>query len=441
MGFIEKMRLLMPGLSGHRAVSTDMGDGHPCHVRYLISPAGVPNFGDEFIARAWLRHLAAVEPDSEVWLDCINPGHASVLLCGEHPNLRVTNTAWSLVWNAQDQLGIGEHEAQGKLVTEWVRYLGTPKEDLGISKMLSADSIHLLGGGYVNGEWEANHALLPHIARVARDESDGRILLFATGMGIAPWDGADPSMRMLHGSMDAFDYVSLRDGVSASLLGKADAVMTGDDAWLGLVPGRMRGTLSPYGKEECLEAYHSRAYVSLQPNRSPLDTERTVSRIVDALLRSGVGSKETITMVEAMTPDDSFYLDALRKAWDGDVILLPFSVLWTEGFPSGRDGSTVWVTSRYHMHLIGAATGARGIAVMGGDEYYHVKHGALLNAGTGWGSLNLDDFRNAGQVGLHATRNDGFAGTARTLVATKVAEANRLYGSEATGEGRPVGMA
>lgn len=59
---------------------------------YLVSAAGVPNLGDELIARAWLDWLARAHPRVEVWLDCVEPGRAAHLLDGVHPRVRFTNT-------------------------------------------------------------------------------------------------------------------------------------------------------------------------------------------------------------------------------------------------------------------------------------------------------------------------------------------------------------
>ena len=43
---------------------------------YLVAPTGFPNFGDEYIAAAWLRTLARRRPGARVVLDCPNPGSA-----------------------------------------------------------------------------------------------------------------------------------------------------------------------------------------------------------------------------------------------------------------------------------------------------------------------------------------------------------------------------
>ena len=54
----------------------------PARTRYLIAPAGHPNYGDGLIARVWLAHLAAHHPQDRVVLDCHTPGQAAVLLDG-----------------------------------------------------------------------------------------------------------------------------------------------------------------------------------------------------------------------------------------------------------------------------------------------------------------------------------------------------------------------
>ena len=91
----------------------------PTKRRYLVSTAGQPNWGDEFITRAWIRWLAKTEPDSEIWLDCPNPSHASLLFRNEHPHLHVVNTLWQLIWNTSDLLNDSEVAAQK--MRGWIR--------------------------------------------------------------------------------------------------------------------------------------------------------------------------------------------------------------------------------------------------------------------------------------------------------------------------------
>lgn len=71
-------------------------------IIYLIGPCGNPNFGDEFIARTWIRHLAREHPNAQVVLDCHTPGSAAVLLGGEHPHLTVVDTVWRIAVALRD---------------------------------------------------------------------------------------------------------------------------------------------------------------------------------------------------------------------------------------------------------------------------------------------------------------------------------------------------
>ena len=73
-------------------------DGRPLY--YLVGTSGHPNYGDELIAATWLRYLARIAPDCEVWLDCPNPGPAEVLLGDLHPHVRFVDTLWRLCWAA-----------------------------------------------------------------------------------------------------------------------------------------------------------------------------------------------------------------------------------------------------------------------------------------------------------------------------------------------------
>lgn len=40
---------------------------------YLVAPAGNPTYGDDFLLRAWLTHLAVHRPDADVVVDCHTP--------------------------------------------------------------------------------------------------------------------------------------------------------------------------------------------------------------------------------------------------------------------------------------------------------------------------------------------------------------------------------
>ena len=105
-------------------------------IIYLVGSSGHPNFGDEFIAAAWLKYLAVARPDADVWLDSPQPGMAQVLFEGMHPRLRVTNTLWRLVHDNAELPA----EVAAKNIRERVAGFGTPAYDLGILKLREAGS-------------------------------------------------------------------------------------------------------------------------------------------------------------------------------------------------------------------------------------------------------------------------------------------------------------
>ena len=69
-------------------------------IIYLIAPSGYPNYGDELIARAWLRYLSKERPRATVVLDCHSPGQATLLFRGIHPRTIFVDTIWKLTVHA-----------------------------------------------------------------------------------------------------------------------------------------------------------------------------------------------------------------------------------------------------------------------------------------------------------------------------------------------------
>ena len=183
---------------------------------YLVGTAGNPNFGDEFITASWLRFLAVNAPDAVVWLDCPRPGAASLLFEGLHPGLRITDTLWRAV---RDSDGLPPAEV-GRRVRHLVHCLGSPNYDMGLVRLRQASSLHLLGGGYVNGVWP-HHAALVSGMKAVKELTGAR--LYATGQGLMPLIGTPQEAAGLFQGFDrvrsAFrsdcrrEFLSLHTGV------------------------------------------------------------------------------------------------------------------------------------------------------------------------------------------------------------------------------------
>lgn len=375
-------------------------------IIYLVGTSGHPNFGDEFIAKAWLKYLAVARPDADVWLDSPQPGLAQVLFEGLHPRLRVTNTLWRLVHeNAELPADVA-----AKYIRERVTGLGTPAYDLGILKMREAESLHLIGGGYVNETWP-HHAGLVVGMRAVGEMTGAK--LFATGQGLMPALSPAPEETPL---FRGFTYARARDEVSAAAHGLDVGL---DDAFLGIDDELARTDASP-GLYVCIQSD------MVDPGRFEAAVELARAEIERAT-REGIAS---------------YYIEAIpgfdRTAYErlADLIpeerFVPFVHVWTDGLP--LSGKQTWVTSRFHLHLLAAAAGARGIAVGMKKGYYDVKHESVTALGSGW-PLALDEKSPAMPAQAGPLTADLPA-----LVAQKRAEAATLYPAVA-GEPAPLSTA
>src|SRR5699024_3774983 len=223
--------------------------------------------------------------------------------------------------------------------------------------------------------------------------------LIATGQGLAPF-GPE--------TLQGFDHVSVRDAPSAQRLGIPQGV---DDAYLVErmpVPERS----APTELVLCVQsdAVDDGAF------------ERLIGHVRRTVGASGI-PRERVRYVEALPGGDFAGYDRLRDlvAEDGFV---PFTRFWRGEFsPAAHQ---VWLTTRFHHHLVAALHGARGIALTAKTGYYDVKHGSLVEGGSRW---RVQD--GTGEV-LDLSQLPDPAPAADSIAA-KTAEAQLLYGRDGPG--------
>lgn len=331
---------------------------------YLVAPSGVPNFGDEFIARTWLDWIGRRHPDAEVWLDCIEPGRAAHLFRDTHPNLRVTNTLWQLAHTQP----VGELSEDAVRARSAVQHLGTPRIDLGLEALRTMDSIHLLGGGYMNALWPLNLSIVAAMTEVKRLHG---VPIFATGQGLTPQDEVTTSF--LRGALREFDLAEARDEESASLFRLESGL---DDAFLAFV--NRRRVFADFESPEVM--------ILVQGDFIHGMPESSLVRCIEEFVLAH-SSEGHVGLVEGMPPDDSLLWPAVRERFP-DAQMFPFMRMWQEGLPA-RPGQA-WLTTRFHFHLLAAAAGAQGSALALSGDYYGVKHGLLQAVGTGWPVVAYD---------------------------------------------------
>ncbi len=336
-------------------------------VVHLIGTAGHPNYGDEFIAASWLRTLARVAPDAEVWLDTPRPGQAAVLLEGLHPGLRCVDTLFHACWNAPTD-DLAETIAFGE------RVIGDPglipREVSGVLDLERVDLVHIMGGGYINGIWP-NHLALVGAARGVARRFGARLAI--TGAGLMPL--APGSTAALGDALAEFNVVDVRDEPSYAAISHRvpQATLTADDALLSPLPH-----LRPR------DDIRSGTMLCIQSDQLERPLPELANYVVKTLQSWGVDS-EPITLVECLPPSDADVLQLLRPHLP-KISLLPFSELWRVGLPVAPGQR--WISTRFHPHMLAAASGVWGVAVPVSDGYYRTKHESLVRLGSGWTIAN-----------------------------------------------------
>lgn len=372
---------------------------------YLIAPAGHPNYGDEFILRAWMRYLARVRPDADVVVDCHTPGQAAALHADQHPRATFVDTVWRIC-------GESAHLPPAEAVEFSHRVVHDPgilcRIVTGIELLARADVVHLVGGGYINAVWP-HHVSLLGSAAAAVERSGGRLV--ATGQGLAPASDGE----LLHRWLSRFDVVDVRDAPSVELFGGAvDASRTGDDAWLGIDDGA-------YDTES--DASRCPVVLCLQADlMDDFDNGRGLDGLVDAvaalLEKWGLPSSD-VAVVEGIPGIDRVVFDRLAPLLP-DAVFVPFTELWMHGLPATAEQT--WVSTRFHPHLIAAAAGSSGVILAGRDDYYPIKHRSLLDAGSRWTMCS------AAELTAAPPRAGGFtAEDAARARSAKAALAERIY--------------
>lgn len=359
---------------------------------YLIGTAGNPHYGDEVITASWLRFYAERLPEAEIWLDTPRPGQTSVLHGGSHPHLRCVDTLFHACWNAPSddpedcvQFGRDVIEQPGILA----------REASGFSVARRADLVHVLGGGYINAVWP-RHLTLLSAASAIGERSGGRTVL--TGAGLTPT--TPPMTTALGELLSTFDLVDLRDQPSADLLGEAvpTVSMTGDDAFLDLQ------------RQPIDRRTRARYVVEIQSDLIDTPLEALADQATRHLESWGATGADVLVL-ESLPPGDLAVLPLIRERFP-DAGVLPFEPLWANGLPVSPKQR--WVTTRFHSHLMAAASGAWGVA-LGASDMIASQHQSLLDRGSGWALLRDP----AADATASAPTNEPFGGEFATIVSDK----------------------
>lgn len=342
-------------------------------TRLLVGVAGLPNWGDEFIALSWVRSLQRRFPNDQIRFESPTSGNLGALMAAQGAQVLATDALWRTARQAFDnvsqkakELGIAaEH------MTKYVQQLGTPYVDIALEQLREARSVHIVGGGFLNSIGPANNLVATGVAALP-----DAICKVATGQGLVP--ASETTADILRPALCSFDHVSVRDAPSATALG-CTLQQGVDDAFLGLHPSLVGSTLRM--RDEPTPDY----MLLIQGDMFEQGAEsraQIVETLQEELARAGWRSGDEVGAVEGIPGNDVWIKDALQNAGISNVKFYPFETVWLDGLPMRR--GQYWISTRYHFHLVAAALGIAGTAIVVSDDYYATKHGALIEAGTGW---------------------------------------------------------
>ncbi|MBM7368962.1 polysaccharide pyruvyl transferase family protein [Gordonia hydrophobica] len=354
-------------------------------VIYLVTSAGFPNFGDELIVEAWLRHLALRRPFARVVVDSPRPGQASLLLRHANRNAVFVDTIWSLsLFASSDEAGPDVDRAAPWV---WVadvtsRLGGAPRDAEGVELLLRAGTVHIVGGGYLNNVWSHHVSLVAAVAAVSRATGARAI---ATGAGLTP-GFTGPALDRFRADAAQFEVFDVRDRASGDVLGDAPRTsFTGDDAWLS-----PRLTIDAPGARTPNDRVVLCAQSDLTDDFAWGGDTGTaaLTAFLTATLDAWEVSGSDITVVECIPGHDNTIPHLMGDRLDG-AARIPFLSAWRSGIPFGTGAA--WLTTRFHPHLLAAAAGDSGVAVIAKPDYYATKHRSLTESGSAWTVVAGDD--------------------------------------------------
>ena len=339
---------------------------------YLIAEPGYPNYGDELIAGEWLSLLGKYYPEIPVVVDCARPGPAAVILRDKHPHVIFTDTL--------RRLGTENPFPYDGPIDDIAGFVGEALNDEGIAPNYASgirllqhgvQSIHMLGGGYMRGDWTCNLSRLA----VGPWAHERKIPVAATGLGLMPIEG--DSLRFAQQAAMSFDVFTVRDvPTRTALLGDStdDAANTvkvaPDDCFVNGLEGCYA---SPEGLPDVMVCVQS-DFVTEQ--------QALFEQVRRTLECWGVGKDAAIGVVECNPRIDYPVLSYLSEHGYSNLRFFPIIDVLEKGFPA-RAGQR-WLSTRYHPHILAAAKGCSGSFISVDSGYYDVKHDAVIRMGSHW---------------------------------------------------------
>ncbi|TQN50813.1 polysaccharide pyruvyl transferase family protein [Acidithiobacillus thiooxidans] len=203
--------------------------------------------------------------------------------------------------------------------------------------------------------------------------------LLLTGAGFMPL--GDNDMTLLALVLKDFHHIDVRDQMSYERLqakgfvDESKLTQSGDDTFLK--------AMVPLEKKE----QEPRICLCIQGDFwEEISTTDMLKKVALTIRNSFPDILPQIRFYEFIPSVDNRFYDELSGHL-GNIEYFSFEQI----FYSGLDikSSDVVITSRFHMHLLAARLGARGVWINSKPGYYDIKHQSLVDSGSCWQELSV----------------------------------------------------
>jgi len=350
---------------------------------YLISVAGHPNLGDEWIAYVWIKKIIDAASSNIVIIDVPSPKNFSKLFKSyiDTGRLIVVSNVWSIV-NAE----LYREKNLASCIPLVVDEVKSVKDNVVLRELVSVykkiESIHMLGGGYINDIWEKN-ALVPIVAGAIKHHY--KCTLSWTGSCVAPF--SDDKLALITQYIQEFDFISVRDKETYDVLAKANPKRLKygyDDVYLGFADNTLT---SP----ELVENRKPQLIINIQGDIS--SKEKLAQQINDVtnFAKRHQGEYELVYWDGIPAYDSLAYtqlqknLGAFRKLSMYDILE---ATIGNEKIVIPKNSFAI--SSRFHIHFYLSYNNINGYYLLAHDKYYDIKHNSLCDRGSNWKKMTTE---------------------------------------------------
>lgn len=355
----------------------------------LLGGGGVPNFGDELVIDSWLDWYRA----KGVTDITVSGSHVDDMaeLFGQYEGVRFSQ---EMRWTRQ--LFPGSFVESVRAGLRFIEDRGNDPSPLS-TELLTADLIHVYGGGYLNDLWPT-HGFILGAAAGAQRRAGTRLV--GTGLGLGPF-----------GEWSAFDIQTLK-----SVWGRFDWIEVRDqDSFRALRPLTRRwstrvfnGLDDTFLRELRVRSGDGKALHLVLHSHSAWEVVRS------ALSQEIIGGFDHLYFWICLPADSEIYAQVSAEFPGFEAVTYRELIA---AIPVHE--VDCMVTSRFHPHLLGARAGMSGYYVTDSD-YYETKHRSVVSLGSSFGRLTAGKtLTSFGDVGRRPDFDD------RSLVVAKNARMNR----------------